>query len=198
MGMPACAWQSDRGQEVRTARIFALLGGLALWPWLGGAQAAGEGSLATAVEAAYLVKFGAFVQWPSNGFPGPDGDFNLCVAGDNPFGGLVDRAARGEDVSGHPIRIKHFRSVPDNSGCQLLFVADSARPSVEEALARVRGTPVLTITELPRSAQDKGIINFVIEQNHVRFEIDNGLAGESGLRISSQLLALAVAVRPQP
>lgn len=71
----------------------------------------------------------------------------------------------------------------------MLFAAGS---SVDTALDAVRGQPVLTVTDLPPAAPHKGIINFVLQSNHVRFEIDGGEATRNGLRISSQLLALAV------
>lgn len=40
-----------------------------------------------------------------------------------------------------------------------------------------------------------GVISFVIEANHVRFDIDDAEAGQDGLVISSKLLGLAHAVR---
>lgn len=180
---------------MKAARFLLLLGGLVLCPWFGGGQTAAANSLALAVEAAYLVKFGGFVEWPQNSFPAPGAGFNLCVAGDSPFDDLLRRAARGEAVNGRPIEVRHIQRVPNNPRCQMLFLTDTAQPSLAAVLGSLAGMPVLTVTALPRSAPDKGIINFVIEENHVRFEIDDGLADRDGLRISSQLLALAVAVR---
>jgi YfiR/HmsC-like len=43
-----------------------------------------------------------------------------------------------------------------------------------------------------------GVVNFVLRDNRVRFEIDENAASEDGLTISSKLLQLAVRVRPQP
>ena len=39
------------------------------------------------------------------------------------------------------------------------------------------------------------MISFVIEDNHVRFDIDDAMAAEGGLAISSKLLGLAHAVK---
>jgi len=57
---------------------------------------------------------------------------------------------------------------------------------------------VLTITDGVADPAARGMINFVIVDNRVRFEIDAGGARRAGLDISSKLLSLAVSVRPAP
>jgi hypothetical protein len=56
----------------------------------------------------------------------------------------------------------------------------------------------VTVTDSGLSVH--GMISFVIENNHVRFDIDDAMAAEGGLVISSKLLGLAHAVkmRSQP
>jgi len=41
------------------------------------------------------------------------------------------------------------------------------------------------------------VISFVIDANHVRFDIDNASAAQTGVVISSKLLNLAHAVKPR-
>jgi hypothetical protein len=149
----------------------------------------GAEDLERAIKAAYLVKFGGFVEWPDSAFASPASPLVICVAGGQPFGALLDRAARGQSAGRHPIEIRVLQAVTRGSGCHMLFAADA---SAAYALAAVQGEPVLTVTDLPRTAPRKGIINFVVDDNRVRFEIDARAAAEAGLRISSQLMALAV------
>jgi hypothetical protein len=42
------------------------------------------------------------------------------------------------------------------------------------------------------------MINFIVADNRVRFEIDEAAARRNGLQISSKLLSLAASVRPAP
>jgi hypothetical protein len=51
------------------------------------------------------------------------------------------------------------------------------------------------VTDGERDA--KGMLNFVIADNRVRFEIDDKTAADSGFVISSKLLSLASHVRPR-
>lgn len=64
-----------------------------------------------------------------------------------------------------------------------------------QALAAMKGAPVLTVTDEATHPADRGIISFVIADNHVRFDIDDAAAAQSGLVISSKLLSLAHAVK---
>lgn len=148
--------------------------------------------LETAVMATYIVKFGPFVDWPPAAFASPAAPLNICVAGDA-LGGAIDEAAAGQKVGEHPIAVRHITSVPADLPCHILFVSGS--PSVVAAALRaVAEAPILTVTNEPDGSAATGTINFVLQNNHVRFEIDNARALHKGLRLSSQLLALAINV----
>jgi hypothetical protein len=90
--------------------------------------------------------------------------------------------------------VQRLPAVTRDSGCQILFAVGSREQSVADMLAVVRGTPVLTMTDDSPDAQSRGIINFVIRDNRVRFEIDDNAAAQNGLTISSKLLSLAVRI----
>jgi hypothetical protein len=160
--------------------------------WSGLARSDNE-ALAYAVKATYLCKLPAFVTWPAGTQAG--GGFALCVVGQDPFGSLLDRAAEGQTVQQQPIVVRRYQTVVDHPACQLIFVAGSSSQSVAAILATVRGAPVLTVTDGQRDPASSGIINFVLADDHVRFEIDQGSAAQNGLVISSKLLSLATAVR---
>jgi hypothetical protein len=148
--------------------------------------------LELAVKATYLYKFAPFVEWPAAAFATPSSDFNLCVVGDDPFGDVLDRAVTGQRAGEHPIVVRRLaRAAP---GCHILYAASSSAQPMRDILQAVRGTAVLTVTD---QAQDgaKGIVNLIVQENKVRFEIDDRAASENGLVISSKLLSLAVHVR---
>jgi hypothetical protein len=110
--------------------------------------------------------------------------------GTDPFGALLDAAAQGETADKRAIAILRLKTVTPDSHCQLIYV-NGDTPVVEQTLAAVSGAPVLTVTDTDAAA--KGIVNFVIEQNHVRFAIDQSAALRNHLKVSSKLLQIAVA-----
>jgi hypothetical protein len=147
-----------------------------------------------AVKATYLYKFAPFVEWPASAFASPADPFVLCLAGTDRVTELAEEAARGQVVDRRPIVVRHLATVTAETRCHILYVALRGAAAVA-ALERVRGTPVLTVTDAARDPRAQGIVNFVIEGNRVRFEIDLGAAAENHLVVSSKLAALALRVR---
>lgn len=156
-----------------------------------------DATLEFAVKAQFLYKLGPFIEWPASAFADATGPVNVCVAGQDPFGGTLDQAVAGQRIGVRPISVSRVQAPVRNLACHILYLGTSDPRLAAEAIALVRGTPVLTITDGMRDPRAKGIINFVIHQNRVRFEIDDFGAAENGLEISSKVLSLAVSVRPR-
>lgn len=172
--------------------LTALSAALATSFAAGAAMAAS--SLEYAVKANYLYKFAPFVEWPSRAFAQASTPFSICVAGEDPFGAALDDAVRGQTLNGRPIVVRRITVVEPESSCQVLFVSRLTGQTPADALKAVAGEPVLTVTDGGRSGEG-GIIQFVMADGHVRFDIDEAAARSSGLNISSKLLSLAVSHR---
>lgn len=146
-------------------------------------------SLATEIKATYLDKFGDFVDWPAGALRGPNDPLRLCVVSDDPLGAVLEQAARGQRIGSHPVQLLRLNRSDRVEDCHILFAAGSSRESV---LQKVKGVPVLTVTDGVNDPAARGMINFVELSNHVRFQIDAASATRAGLTISSKLLSLAV------
>lgn len=148
----------------------------------------GSASLESAVKATYLYKFAPFVTWPPRG----DSAINICVVGADPFGSQLDRAIAGQSIDGRPFRVVRIDVIAADSSCDIAYIGGSRTQPVDSALHAVHGSPVLTVTD---DAATPGMIDFAMQDGHVRFRIDLQAAEDGGLGISSKLLDLAVTVR---
>lgn len=148
--------------------------------------------LVAAIEAAYLTKFPPFVDWP-------DGreerkPLTLCVLDDDQVFDLAEIAAKKILPPAHTEIVRRLSSPARIQGCDMLFIGPAVANGSSAVLAAGANEPVLTITaEEPEGR--KGIINFVVKDDRLRFEIDDAEAARHGLRISSKLLSLAVSVK---
>ena len=156
-----------------------------------------NGSLEYAIKAAYLYKFGNFVEWPASTFESPSSAVNLCVAGDDPFGDTLDKVVEGQQIGGRPIRVRRLKTVTRDAGCQILYVGGSDAGRVTQMVNAVRGTSVLTVTDATHAGPSESVIGFVLKDDHVRFNIDAHAAALNGLTISAKLLGLALYVTPE-
>jgi YfiR/HmsC-like len=146
-----------------------------------------------AVKAAFLVKFPAYVAWPPAARPRAGAPLQICILGGDPFGRLIDDAARGQQVDGHPLQVRRLKRPADAGGCHVVFVQGNA-PSLLQGL---QGKPMLTVTDARDGGSRGGMIQFVVHEGRVRFNIDQIQAAKSGVGISSRLLGLALTVRPR-
>lgn len=161
---------------------------------LAGSAPARAASLEFPVKAAFLYKFAPFVEWPATAFPSQDSAITLCIVGYDPFGQAIDQAVQGQHLGAHPIVVRRLESVSAGSGCSIAYLGGSRAQSVEDGLAAVRGTPVLTVTDQAMGSA-RGAIHFVVKDNRVRFIIDDEAAAKNGMNISSKLMRLALSVR---
>ena len=168
--------------------VFAVLAVLA-------GAASAQDSLEYAVKGAFLYKFLPFVEWPGSAFASPNSPIAICLLGDDPFGAGLDKTVAEQRISGHPLVMRHMPVGADVSSCQAVFFHIDDPRLETDAVHALDGKPVLTITD--SGAADGGVISFVVEQNHVRFDIDDAEAAHDGLVISSKLLDLARKVTPR-
>jgi hypothetical protein len=150
-----------------------------------------------AVKAAYLSKFGIFVEWPNSVFDSPESPVILCIAGADPFDGTLDKVVQGQRIGNRKIVVRRMSTVSRDSGCEILYAGGSDQQSIDQALAAVSGANVLTVTDSVPDSHAPGIVEFVVQNNRVRFNIDDEAARRNGITISSHLLSLALNVRPR-
>jgi hypothetical protein len=148
-----------------------------------------------ALKAAYLSKFGLYVEWPNTAFSSAGSAFNLCVVGEDPFGAELDKATANQRIGNRPIVVRRLKTVERDSGCHILYISSADRRSIRQALEPVHGSNVLVVSDAASQAAAGSIINFVIKDNRVRFDIDEEAAAKNGLTISSKLLGLALNVK---
>jgi hypothetical protein len=147
-----------------------------------------------AVKAAYLTKFGIYVEWPGTTFSSPDSPINLCIAGEDPFGPALDKAAANQRVGARTVAIRRLKAVTRESGCHILYIGSADPAYIQKEVEAVHGSPVLTVTDVD-PAMAMGAINFVIQDNRVRFTVDEMAAVQNELALSAKLLSLALNVK---
>lgn len=168
-------------------RRCVLLAGLAC---AGPSRALDEDPLEYQVKAAFVCRFGNYVEWPPRSLGGRAQPFRLGLLGSDAVLDELRRRAAGRSVAGRPIEVRPLQGPELPGGLHAVFVTRAMSSQAAAVVAAARHRPVLTITELDDSAAG-GIINFVIVDDRVRFDIQLPAAQHSGLKVSARLLAVA-------
>jgi hypothetical protein len=143
-------------------------------------------SLEYETKAAYLFKFISYIDLPEQSA----GTITIGVVGENPFGSAL-APLNGRKVNGRTVLVKEVASVAEWKSCQIVFISPSEKQRYAQIIETLKGSRVLTVSEIDGFAERGGIINFVAERNKVRFEINHAAARSKGLTISAELLKLA-------
>jgi hypothetical protein len=147
------------------------------------------------VKAAFLYNLTKFIEWPDKSLDQKSA-LTIYILGDAPFGNALD-AIRGKTIKGKAIVVKKTNSLDILKHGDILFISNSEKGRLEQILKGISGLPILTVGDTESFAENGVIVNFYIEDNKIRFEINIEAAKRAGLRISSNLLRLGKIISPQ-
>jgi hypothetical protein len=155
------------------------------------------------VKAAYIRRFGDYVSWPAKFSPDGPKRFVIGVVGKDPFGKEILDHLATLTVGDNKIVIKRFDSCAAIEPCHVLFLAPEGSAAengmtteqrLVEVRKRVNGNPVLLVSDKTGLGTKGSMINFYLEDNRARFEINPGEAKKAGLTINSNLLKVGKVV----
>jgi len=138
-----------------------------------------------------LVKF---VEWPQDAAAGVRGKWVIGVAGSTPVTYELVRMVTGKTVLGRELKINTVQSAEGMRSCNVLFISASEKKHLPSILAALRGSSVLTVSDMDNFVESGGMVQFLAEESRVRMMIDVGAANSAHLKISAKLLALGSAV----
>lgn len=148
------------------------------------------------VKAAFLYRFGGFVEWPEGTFARADAPFAIGVLGGEAVAAELERITAGRRVQDRPVAVRRLRRGEATAGLQVLFVGSDEAARLPEVLAAAKSQALLVVAESDSALAQGATINFVPADDKVRFDVALPAAERGGLRISSRLLAVARKVVP--
>jgi hypothetical protein len=135
----------------------------------------------------------------------------IGILGKDPFENSFD-LLKGKEVKDRPVSVKRFKSLAeckDADGhipsqhpeltaikaCHVLFVCPSEKDNLKDIVGPLQTSGVLTVADAPGFLEVGGMINFVIEDNKVRFDVNSAATARAKLEIRSKLLRLARTIK---
>lgn len=173
--------------------LVALLTGGACAGWH--AQAEEPGTLEHQVKAAFLYKFAGYVDWPATAFARPDTPLTIGLVGAEPVATELIQAVSGRTVNGRTVTVRRLRAGDSLAGVHILFMGRAESARLTEWAESARQHSALIVTESDGALAQGSVINFVMADRRVRFEVALDSAEKSKLKLSSRLLAVALQVR---
>lgn len=144
-------------------------------------------------KAVFTLNFVRYIGWPD---AAKEGDFVIGVVKDSRVASWLTKQSTGKKFGYQNVVVKEFKSIDELTKCQVVFVSSSLNYSKHAATIKsVLGKNSLIITEAEGATKHGSVINFVVRDNNLKFEISGNNAQALGLSISSKLENMAAAIK---
>ena len=143
------------------------------------------------VEAVYLFKFASFVTWPETAFASPGSALVVGVVDDANLARELARVAEGKRVGGRALQVRIVEDEDELDGLHVLFIGARARDRTEALVEALADRPVLTVSDHPAVHARGTMVNFVVVDQRVRFDVAVGPVRRSSLHMSALMMTAA-------
>jgi hypothetical protein len=142
------------------------------------------------IKATFIYNFTKYIDWPEKY---KEGNFVIGVYGTTSFYNDLNFLLSTKSVGGQKFEIKSF-TTSSITDCHILFVAAENSAQLPDIVKKLKGKSTLIVTEKSGMAKQGSGINFVVDNNKQRFELNRNNVEKYNLKISSTLAALAIPV----
>ncbi|MCK9628797.1 MAG: YfiR family protein [Bacteroidales bacterium] len=144
------------------------------------------------IKAGFIEKFTHFVEWPVS-TRGEDRTMKISIIGKS----RIEPAIR--DIFGKTnnpnVSIVNISAVQEIGDSKIVFVSNTLNQELlKEVVKYAAGKPVMTISDSKGYCEKGILLNMVIVDNYVRYEINKKVLDLSGLKMSSLLLNSAIII----
>jgi len=148
-----------------------------------------------AVQAALILKFAKFVEWPRTEFRSASSPIVIGVFGDDRLRELLTFMAIDRKASGRSLKIVDANTSSSWSSVQILFIDESESDKISRVLTSVNGKSVLTVSEAEGFTEKGGMIFFERVDSKLKLTINTAATREARLEVDSRLLDIATIAR---
>ena len=145
------------------------------------------------VKAIYIYNFTKYIEWPEN-YKG--GNFVVGVLGTSvPLINELNKMASSKTVGSQKLEIKNVSSVADVAKCHIIYILSDNSSQLSDVLGKVKGKSALIVTDKVGLATKGSAINFIIDGNKQKIELNRANVEKYKLKVASTLVEMSVQVK---
>ena len=144
------------------------------------------------MQAAFIYNFTLLVNWPASY---QSGDFVIAVLGNSPINKELEEMAKQKKAGNQTIIIKKISSPAEIGNAQMVYVPNGSKGKIPDVVSKTGSNATLIITETEGAGANGSIINFILIDEKLKFEINESKATSKGLKLAANLLKLGIPVK---
>jgi hypothetical protein len=140
----------------------------------------------------FIYNFTKYIEWPE---AYKSGDFTIGILGDyDALYNELTKLSKQYKVSDQTFSIQTVENPANLKNPHILYIPDDSTEHLSEALEVLKGKSTLVITETPGLARQGSGINFIVQGNRQKFELNKSNVESRDLKVANTLERLAVLV----
>ncbi len=137
----------------------------------------------------FIYSFSKYINWPPEL---NEGDFVITVIGKSKVTDELILMAEKKNVGGRKIVVKQVENAAQMDFSHIVFLPEGKSTAIEEVTAKIGNKPMLIVSERDGLIRKGACISFIVlEDNSLRFEVDEDTLHTHQLKAAKSLLALA-------
>ena len=146
------------------------------------------------VKAAMIYNLAKFVEWPGEASAVVPAPLTVCWLGSGPLAEEL-QAIDGKLVKNRPVVVRQAKTIAEVGDCQILVVDRTQQVQLPGILKAAERNKIFTVSDVKGFAAAGGMLGLVSDGGKVRFEINLAAVEAANIKVSAQVLSLAVIVR---
>ena len=147
------------------------------------------------LKAVYIEKLTRFISWPYSAFKFNSGDSIVFgIYGETALTEIAKQLYKDREIKSKKVKIVQLNDSSDFSKCNILFISNLPENKLYSLFDRLYGKPILTISDTKEYAEKGIMINFIIRNGRIKFEINKAVVDKSPLYFNHLLLSQAIKV----
>lgn len=139
------------------------------------------------LKALFIYNFTKYIEWPPLK---PGAPFVIAVYGKSPVKEKLEILLKGRKIHNRPVEIRYYNH--SDTIAQIIYIPSEWSGKVPFIVDKQINKGTLIITEDLAGKRPPGCINLVTRNDQLRFDMNETAIKKEGLKVSSQLMNLAI------
>lgn len=145
------------------------------------------------IKAIYIYNFTKYIEWPNTY---KEGNFVVGILGSNSaLLNELSKMANSKTVGSQKFEIKNISTCSSSDKYNIVYVLSDNSSQIADVINKVKDKSTLIITDKPGLAKQGAGINFFVEGNKQKIELNRANIEKYKLKVASTLVEMAVAVK---
>lgn len=140
------------------------------------------------IKAAYIERITRFVEWPVKDGNFAGASFVIGVYGETGFYNTLSDVFKEKLIKDHKVIVIIIKNPKEINTCNLCYISEKAKPLISKFVDAANSSGVLLISGTTDLSKEGVHINFYIEDEKLKFEINKKSLDSAGFKVSYLLM----------